>query len=370
MNNQILNAAYFEPLPVGSHQQIAAAYRNRSRHWISLVTVPYCGSWIDSYFAGSEILAEYIRKNSEKTDVLVATDLFPLADACMRGAKIGGNNLPVVLINLEHQFGWPLDKKDKMRFSTLPFSSVASVLVSNISVFQTQYSLHSFLNGLKEIVSEKIYKKITSKCRIIPAGVDLTSLLPRRKNSNDEATTILFNHRCDSDKNIVAFFKAARVLKNQGYNFKIIITGSPNNLTTVEIRYNLKFLRDHIEHFGWVESRSEYADLLWRSDVVVSTSYQEFFGISVIEGIFCDCFAILPNKLTYPEIIPAEYHDRHLYGSFDELVNRLKWCIENKPILSGLSLRRYVKKFDWRFVAPQWDDLLVEAYLTKRKAGV
>jgi len=41
----------------------------------------------------------------------------------------------------------------------------------------------------------------------------------------------------------------------------------------------------HVEHWGYAASRAEYAALLHRADVVVSTANHEFFGVSVVEGV-------------------------------------------------------------------------------------
>ena len=63
---------------------------------------------------------------------------------------------------------------------------------------------------------------------------------------------------------------------------------------------------ERVLHYGYAESFADYAALLWRSDLVVSTSVHEFFGISMLEAIYCGCHPLLPNRLTYPELIPEQ----------------------------------------------------------------
>ena len=49
----------------------------------------------------------------------------------------------------------------------------------------------------------------------------------------------------------------------------------------------------------------EYAALLWAADLVVSTAIHEFFGVAVVEAIYCGCRPVLPWRLSYPELIPG-----------------------------------------------------------------
>ncbi|MFP3981343.1 MAG: glycosyltransferase [Desulfobacterales bacterium] len=47
------------------------------------------------------------------------------------------------------------------------------------------------------------------------------------------------------------------------------------------------------------------------------------FGIPVVEAARYGCLPLLPQRLSYPEIIPREFHETVLYRSEDELVEKL-----------------------------------------------
>jgi glycosyltransferase involved in cell wall biosynthesis len=50
-------------------------------------------------------------------------------------------------------------------------------------------------------------------------------------------------------------------------------------------------------------SRDEYYDLLAQSKIIVSFAAQENFGYSIIEGMKLGCFPVVPNRLSYREIM-------------------------------------------------------------------
>ena len=111
-------------------------------------------------------------------------------------------------------------------------------------------------------------------------------------------------------------------------------------------------------HYGYAESEADYARLLWDADIVLSTAIHEFFGVSIVEAIYCGCLPILPRRLSYPELIPAEWHDRCLYDDFDGLLALLRAAIADPA--APQALRAAMTRFDWQALAPVYDALLAE----------
>ena len=59
--------------------------------------------------------------------------------------------------------------------------------------------------------------------------------------------------------------------------------------------------------WGFVESRTEYVNLLKSCDVVLSTALHDFQGIAILEAAQQGCLPLLPNQLVYPEQFAAAY---------------------------------------------------------------
>jgi glycosyltransferase involved in cell wall biosynthesis len=112
-------------------------------------------------------------------------------------------------------------------------------------------------------------------------------------------------------------------------------------------------------HYGRAEP-DRYARLLWEADIVASTARHEFFGIAVVEAMYCGCFPVLPRGLAYPEVLPAEAHADCLYDDFDGLVSRLRWALTHLPRTRQISrdLRRAMGRYDWMAMARIYDETM------------
>ena len=94
--------------------------------------------------------------------------------------------------------------------------------------------------------------------------------------------------------------------------------------------------------------------------IVISTARQENFGISVIEAIRYGCIPLLPHRLSYPEIIPKDFHHDVLYRSQAELVDKLCLIISNydkwQQICEHLS--RSMACYAWENRIHEYDETL------------
>ena len=118
-------------------------------------------------------------------------------------------------------------------------------------------------------------------------------------------------------------------------------------------------LGDRVVHFGAADE-AEYGALLHRADVVVSTAIHEFFGVSVVEAIYCGCFPVLPNRLAYPELIPLSHWEACMYEDVGGLLARLRWALAHREQARALAarLRPAVARFDWAEMAPRYDQAM------------
>ena len=203
-------------------------------------------------------------------------------------------------------------------------------------------------------------EQVRARSQVLPVGCDLRGLAVDRQAARaDRPPIVLWNQRWEYDKNPTEFFTVLQRLADEGVNFGVAVAGENLRQTPSEFIEARERLGERVVHWGYVEGRAAYGRLLAAADVVVSTAWHEFFGVATVEAIFCGCLPLLPNRLSYPELIPAAWHDLCLYADFDDLVARLRRALtERRP--APPELRQAMARFDWEALAPIYDDLLEE----------
>jgi glycosyltransferase involved in cell wall biosynthesis len=192
---------------------------------------------------------------------------------------------------------------------------------------------------------------------VLPVGCGLARLdWARVERPAGSVPILLWNQRWEYDKAPEVFFRALEALADEGLAFRVILAGSNVRQKAAEFEAAREWLGERLIHYGWADADT-YARLLWQADVVVSTALHEFFGIAVVEAVYCGCFPVLPRRLAYPEVIPNIYHDACLYDGFEDLLDRLRWALtcpdEVRRTTQGL--QESVARYDWSAMAPQYD---------------
>jgi glycosyltransferase involved in cell wall biosynthesis len=166
---------------------------------------------------------------------------------------------------------------------------------------------------------------------------------------------ILWNHRWEYDKRPKRFFDVLYQLAAEDVPFELIVLGESFRQKPTEFITARQKLAERILHFGFVEDEADYARYLWLADVNVSCAIQDFFGGSTVEAMYCDCYPLLPNRLTYPTFVPGGLHGDHLYDDRDGLFQRLRaLCLAPEQARSR-SLGATVAQYDWAEMGSRYD---------------
>jgi glycosyltransferase involved in cell wall biosynthesis len=171
---------------------------------------------------------------------------------------------------------------------------------------------------------------------------------------------VVWNHRWEHDKGPEEFFAALDRVDTMGVPFELVVVGESFGRTPAVFERARSRYGTRVVAWGYQESRRDYAAWLRSADVVVSTARQEFFGASVCEAVWCGAQPILPNRLSYPELVPDDVRALVLYDTHEELVGRLASALTTtRSAHVTARMREQVAGLDWRRMAPRYDARLL-----------
>ena len=355
-----------EPYYTGSHKQWADGYKKYSRHKIKILSLK--GQfWKWRMHGGAVTLAQEFNKMDWEPDLILATDMLDLS-TFLALTREKSHGIPTAIYFHENQLSYPWSPEDrdiqKNRDNHYGFINYASALAADRVFFNSEFHMNSFLDALhpflkhfpdhNELDSVNI---IRDKSSVLHLGMDLQRF-DGCKFEKEGKPLILWNHRWEYDKNPELFFSVLRKVKNDGYNFVLAVLGENFSKSPVVFEQAKDILKDEIVQWGYTESFDEYAEWLWKADILPVTSNQEFFGASVMEAIYCDTWPILPDRLTYPELIPKKSQKEHLYVNESDFYKKIIWAIQNYKKIKKTKLSDIAFQFDWKAVAPIYDEVM------------
>ncbi len=357
-----------EPYCTGSHRAWAEGYARHTRHQANVLAM--AGRfWKWRMQGGAMELARQaadLWRQGDRPDVILASDMVNLP-AFLALVRPWMADVPIVLYFHENQLTYPLPPGEK-RDLTYGVINWLSALTADRVCFNSRFHLEQFFDELPRLLKHfpdynhlPLIDEVRARAEVLPVGCDLQGLDDLRPKDKPAPgpPIILWNQRWEYDKNPGEFFAALERLAAEDVPFRVAVAGENFRRKPEEFEAARGGLGERVVHWGFAERRAEYARLLWHSDVVVSTAWHEFFGVAVIEAIYCGCLPLLPHRLSYPELIPETWHGLCLYDDLDDLVGRLRRVLRAREA-APLDLRRAVERFDWRRMAPVYDALLEE----------
>ena len=356
---------FLEPFYGGSHREFAEGWQQSSRHTLELHTLP--ARFWKWRMRGAALYFAHKIQNPAEFSGLVVTDLMSLADL---KALWGCSCPPTLLYVHENQLTYPLAPGEQLDLQ-YGFTNVTTalsaerVLFNSFSHFKAFFEeLPRFLSRMPEYRPRWVIEEIRRKSSVLYPGCRFSPeeeiSLPRP----EVEPLIIWNHRWEFDKNPELFFSALEKVEESGLGFRLALLGE--NFQKVPKAFIAARRRwpQRVEQYGYVPSREGYLSWLKRGGIVISTADQENFGISVVEAVRHGCFPLLPRNLSYPELIPEEFHDDVLYGDREELVGKLSRLLVELPHPDHLwadKLRRLalsMNRFSWQALISSYDEEL------------
>ncbi len=354
-----------EPYFGGSHRAWASGYADHSAHDVILVT--HEARFWKWRMQGSHLtLAGEARKALRDTgppDVVLASSMLDLA-AFLGAARDVVGNAAVALYMHENQLTYPRVEGEALDLA-YPMKQWVGMAVADRIYFNSAFHREAWFEALPPLLKHfpdythnRLIPQVVAKTEVLPVGVDLRRLDGDRLEPS-VPPLVLWNHRWEHDKNPAEFFAALDVLAGEGLDFRVALAGESFRNVPEEFDAARLRLGERVVHFGYADQEG-YVDLVRQADVVVSTARHEFFGVAVVEAIYAGAFPVLPNRLSYPELIDRAHHDDCLYDDFDGLCARLRRALTDPSSAHALAadLRPAMARFDWKTQGPEYDEAL------------
>ncbi|HHH50317.1 MAG TPA: DUF3524 domain-containing protein [Saprospiraceae bacterium] len=352
-----------EPFFGGSHRQWAEDYQQHSQHDVDILSLP-ARHWKWRMHGAAITLAEQYLSAGKNYDLILATDLL---DFCtfLSLTRRKTAYIPTALYFHENQLTYPWSTTDPdvalKRDKHYSFIQYTSALAADAVFFNSAYHKKSFLSALPTFLKQfpdyttvAQVNSLAAKSDVLYLGLDLSFFDAYKRTSQNQFPVLLWNHRWEYDKQPELFFEALARLKDEHLDFRLIVLGESYHRMPAIFKTIEKDFTDQLVHFGYVESRTQYASLLAKADILPVTSVQDFFGASIVEAIYAGCIPLLPRRLAYPEHIPTALHSKYLYEREEDFYPRLKALITNF-YEKEKELPNHVLRYDWRTLVPVYD---------------
>ena len=368
-----MNILALEPFYGGSHKAFLDGCVKHSKHDWAILTLPaYKWKWRMRH--SPVTLAEQanqLLQDGKQFDLLFCSDMLPLAE--FKGLVDNSiANLPSVIYFHENQLTYPVqsEKERDLHFALTNYLSMISAdqVWFNSEFHKTSFfeALHNFLLRMPDYNLVDNLDSVKQKSSVFPQAINpnpykKTKILPK------PIIHIGWVARWEFDKNPELFFSVLKNLKSQNIPFKLSVLGEQFENSPSVFQEAKTYFQDELVHFGYLDSYTDYQNALAEIDIVVSTADHEFFGISIMEAIEAGAYPLLPNKLSYPELLKLNNQNENIQFFYDstesDLTQKLIHLIEMfKTSSVSFNLQPISAHYYWSNMGDKLDIKLAKLY--------
>lgn len=351
---------FIEPFFGGSHRTFAEGLQSHSSHDIDLLTLPD-RNWTWRMHGSALFFAEKLRPAGDY-DGIITSNMLRLADL----KAFAGQRLPPVMVYFhESQLTYPPAPGEKMD-TGLAMSDISTALLADKILFNSQFHQTSFITAIAEFMDRMpdcpipgIEDKILVKSDVMYPGLDFSSDTNKHGMVRNKPL-IIWNHRWSYDKNAPSFFYALDAMIKRGLEFEVALLGECPGWIPGEFEEAKDRLGKRVVQYGFLENKNDYINWLKQGSLALSTARQENFGMSMVEAVKYGCIPLLPHRLSYPEILPEEFHQDFLYSNQKQFLDKLEKLLITWNTWEHIQcdLSHAMDRFSWEYIIDDYDHVL------------
>jgi glycosyltransferase involved in cell wall biosynthesis len=249
---------------------------------------------------------------SREYDLILATSMVDLAT--LRGLVPVLASKPTVLYFHENQFAYPHGASVHGLLEAQMVSLYAALAADQV-LFNSQYNRDSFLQGCRDLLQRLpdyvpggIVQQLQARSSVVPVPVAAPPAGRRgvpASHAADAALQLIWVGRFEHDKGGELLLQVLRRLEELQVDYRVAVVGQQFRQSPAAFASIASDFAHRLTHFGYVQERADYLEMLSAADVVLSTAMHEFQGIAVMEAVMSGCVPVVPDRLAYPEFYPA-----------------------------------------------------------------
>ena len=325
-----LKVLALEPWDAGSHRSVRESITRHSRHAWHWITRPGRGARWRLRYGGIDFAAEAheLSERGSKYDAVFVSGLCSLSDF-RAAAPSEIRNLPHILYMHENQASYPVseavDRRTIDRDSHLAFTNLASIEGSDKVLWNSIYNQQSFIEEMgimmrraPESIGDGWQRRLEEKSVTAWPPVEIDDLVGEQVLHNSEDVSypalaqgarkrvrVAWPRRWEHDKGCDELLRRIETHRDdEEFDFQWVILGERYQRMPAAMHVILDQHADVLDHSPEYATRASYLQKLSTCDWVTSTALHEFFGIAVVESLLSGCLPWLPDRLSYPELLP------------------------------------------------------------------
>ena len=355
MTLSMANVLALDTYHAGSHKAVIQAWMQRSQHNFQLRTLPgRHWKWRMRHAALSFV--ELCQDLKEEPDCIWCTDMLDLA--AWRGlAPRHLADKPHILYMHENQLLYP-DAHKQQRDDHYAFTNFTSCCAADLIAWNSAWHRDQFITDmtahLKKMPDFQLdVEQLHKKSVVLYPGFHYQECpYPAEKHR----PCLLWAARWEWEKGPEILFDALAQLDDD-YAFDLMVLGGDPKRQSDLFKRAEQTWQHRIIQWGYVDSGDDYWRALHQADAVISSARHEFFGLAMVEGCAAGAHAILPRRLSYPEVFAHVPETTFYAGDSDSLARVLRGFIETWSADPAARAQRQaaMKRYTWDELLPAWD---------------
>lgn len=309
--------------------------------------------------AGGVLLGQKYLETEEDPDLILASSMMDLSSFLAVLAKGKRKVPPLALYCHENQFLYPVPSQRSVHQEQRDHFGAAnwrSTLLADRTYYNSEFHRQGALRAYEDFIrrapdhrEEASFKDLEKSSKVFPPAPDLKELDQTdgaKVPSKGGRKLMLWNHRWESEKGTEAFAEMIHTLLAEGWDFDLALAGQGGK--DEKFRQGLAEAypeRTHLAHAP--EDRADYIRWLKAADLSLVCSHQDFFGLSVVEAMYCRTVPILPDRLAYPEHLSSNLKGL-LYKDREEALERTRSILDQDTTPIAEEARQAVAPYDVR----------------------